>query len=255
MIRNNIYINNDGFTLVELAMVLLIIGLLLGGLLMPLATQVEQRDRRTVQQQLEEIKSALLGYAVINGSLPCPSFETDPGSGNYGIPVGQGDSKCGEEGILPWKVLGVTETDPWGSPRRSSGDEWLGYWRYRVDQKFTDDLYIDDSDIDSSFHSANNNSDELVVYRDLDQDGNYDVGDDPKLTASPPNTPILIVYSTGPDGRPSGGNTDSALGVGGSPTDKNYEGGIPHPDFDDIVVWMTRPVLLSTMLSARVLPD
>ncbi len=64
----------DGFTLVEMAVVLVIIGLLLGGLLIPLSTQMENDKRKETQATLAAIREALIGYAVINGSLrPAPA--------------------------------------------------------------------------------------------------------------------------------------------------------------------------------------
>lgn len=247
MCRINYQNKSKGFTLIELAMVLLIIGLLLGGLLMPLATQIEQRDRQLVKQELEDIKQALLGYAVINGRLPCPSFETDPSSDDYGMPVAMGSATCGQDGILPWKVLGVSETDPWGSARTSSNSLWTGYWHYRVREEYTDML-----DQDTHFDTAmpGGPADELVVYHE-------DVSN--KLTATGNDSPILIVYSSGPDGIPDTGNIDSAIydpaNAPSDPGDTEFQGGIPYAGFDDITTWMTRPLLLSTMLAARVLPD
>ena len=65
--------NNKGFTLVELAVVVAVVALLLGTLLVPLTTQVEQRNISQTQKQLDEIKEALLGYAMVNGRLPRPT--------------------------------------------------------------------------------------------------------------------------------------------------------------------------------------
>ena len=62
-----------GFSLVEMAIVLAIIGLLLSGLLLTLGTQVDQRNASTTQSQLEAAREALLGFAIIYGRLPCPA--------------------------------------------------------------------------------------------------------------------------------------------------------------------------------------
>ena len=48
-----------GFTLIELAVALFIIALLLGSILVPLATQVEQRQISETQKTMEEIRDAL----------------------------------------------------------------------------------------------------------------------------------------------------------------------------------------------------
>lgn len=232
LIKNN-YL---GFTLVELAVVLLIIGLLLGGLLMPLSTQIEQRERREVAEQLDDIKQALLGYAVINGNLPCPTRISDPTDPDYGTP---GSGNCEADGILPWKVLGVSETDPWGSPRKSNTDSWRGHWHYRVDDNFT-----------NNFDLSSTPNNDLTVEKNVG-------GSSTTLTATGDNTPVFIVYSTGPNTSADGENADSALiEYDDTPNDDPiFEGGEPRENFDDIVVWMTRPILFSTMLSARKLPN
>ena len=54
----------QGFTLIELAMVLFIMGLLLSSFLAPLAARVEQRERDETEIQLEEIKDVLFGYVI-----------------------------------------------------------------------------------------------------------------------------------------------------------------------------------------------
>ena len=101
----------SGFTLIELTVVIAIIGLLLGGLLGPLSTQIHAAKIKEAQAALTEIKAVLIGYAMTQGNLPCPDT-TLP------IPDGQADSPCtlanAMEGVLPWRTLGVAPTDAWG---------------------------------------------------------------------------------------------------------------------------------------------
>ena len=67
-----------GFTLIELAIAMAIIGLLLGALLVPLASFDHSRKNKATLRDMEEIKQALLGFAVSSGRLPCPdSFCSD----------------------------------------------------------------------------------------------------------------------------------------------------------------------------------
>lgn len=108
-----------GFSLIEMAVVLLVITLLLGGLLVPFSTQVEQRRIAETQKALEEIKEALLGFAVANGRLPCPDTNND----------GVADAcAAGNEsgGGLPWATLGTGSADAWGNR-----------FHYRVTNLFT----------------------------------------------------------------------------------------------------------------------
>lgn len=65
-----------GFTLVELAMVLVIFSLLVGGMLMGLGAQRQVAENNESQKQLGEIRDALIGFAVANGRLPCPADPT-----------------------------------------------------------------------------------------------------------------------------------------------------------------------------------
>jgi type II secretory pathway pseudopilin PulG len=114
-----------GFTLVELAVVVLIITLLLGSILVPLSTQVEQRQISETQKALDRIRDAILGYAVTFGYLPCPDLTTGGGS-NDGQEDVTGSNCTSAEGNVPWATLGVDNADPWGNR-----------YRYRVDTDFT----------------------------------------------------------------------------------------------------------------------
>src|ERR1700740_2544337 len=66
-------IKEQGFTLAELAVVLGIVGLLLGGLMVPLAAQTDIRYRSDTEKALADIREALIGFAIVNGRLPCPA--------------------------------------------------------------------------------------------------------------------------------------------------------------------------------------
>ncbi|GAO35893.1 hypothetical protein SCT_1289 [Sulfuricella sp. T08] len=111
----------NGFTLVEMAIVLVIVGLLLGGLLMPLSAQVEQQRISTTQKALDEIKEALIGYASNQTPphLPCPDKTTAAGPGTANDGVEDFTPATGicvtSEGNIPWATLGVSDVDAWGS--------------------------------------------------------------------------------------------------------------------------------------------
>jgi prepilin-type N-terminal cleavage/methylation domain-containing protein len=53
-----------GFTLIEMAIVLVIITILIGGLAMPLSAQIQARRIAETKKTLEEAREALLGYAM-----------------------------------------------------------------------------------------------------------------------------------------------------------------------------------------------
>jgi prepilin-type N-terminal cleavage/methylation domain-containing protein len=114
----------SGFTLIELAVVLFIIGLLLGGLMIPIATSVEQRNRAETEERLKAIQDALYGFAVVNGRLPCPDCEASSGctinTADDGLEDINGnfcevtETSSAYVGNLPWSTLNVTQFDAWG---------------------------------------------------------------------------------------------------------------------------------------------
>lgn len=112
-----------GFSLVELAIVVFVLGLLLGGLMMPLSVQRENARIRDGHEQLEVARLAIEGFALVNGYLPCPAT---PGSGGYADASGGGCVV--QHGFVPATTLDLNGNrnadnlllDPWGSPLRYS---------------------------------------------------------------------------------------------------------------------------------------
>ena len=107
---------SQGFTLVEMAMVLVIMGLLLGGGLTLLSTQIEQQKVKGTERQLEEAKEALIGFALANGRLPRPSSVLLNGVEMPGVCAS--DAAC--TGLIPWTTLGVSKLDGWNKIVRYS---------------------------------------------------------------------------------------------------------------------------------------
>lgn len=222
----------DGFSLVEMAIVLAIVALLLAGLLPTISSQIEQQRRNETRKQLAEIQQALLGFAIMNGRLPCPidSTITNPSAVGYGQEVvgGCAGVPAPPDGYLPWKTLGVSETDAWGSKRTSAGDPWTGYWRYRVDRSFS-------NAVPPLFNLNTGFTDNLSV---------IDIGGNPLTSAE---HPVAIVFSTGPNVTADGENTTANF-------NSIYQSDNPSPNFDDILVWISRPQLFNRMVAAGKLP-
>lgn len=99
-----------GFSLIELAIGLVIVAVLLSSLLVPLVTQVDQRRTAETQRLLEEARSALIGFVAANRRFPCPAVAASNGIES---PVGGGNCTS-SDGFLPAATLGLTPVDPQG---------------------------------------------------------------------------------------------------------------------------------------------
>ncbi|MEN8220097.1 MAG: prepilin-type N-terminal cleavage/methylation domain-containing protein [Pseudomonadota bacterium] len=108
----------NGFSLIEMAVVLFIVSLLIGHLLTPISAQIDQRRYKQTQKTLEEIKEALLGFISIHGRLPYPASNQETGI--------QDSSLHKKEGYLAWADLGIARVDAWGNP-----------FRYRAEDEYT----------------------------------------------------------------------------------------------------------------------
>ena len=70
----------QGFTLIEIAIVLLIVTILLGYTIAMFPIQQELKQYRKANAEMEEIIDSLIAFAQINGRLPCP--DTDQSGGD-----------------------------------------------------------------------------------------------------------------------------------------------------------------------------
>ncbi|MGH8639977.1 MAG: type II secretion system protein, partial [Burkholderiales bacterium] len=114
-----------GFTLIELAVVIAVVGLLLGSLMVPLATQVEARQIGEARRILQDAREALNGFAIANGRLPCPASSVSNGVES---PVGGGACTNAHDGFLPAATLGIMPADQEGF----AIDSWGNRIRYAV---------------------------------------------------------------------------------------------------------------------------
>lgn len=227
-----------GFSLMEMAIVLTIVGILMAGLLPTLSGQIEQKRRSETIKQMNEIRDALFGFAIINGYLPCPTIITDPSNAAYGTAPATCAADPSAEGILPWRTLGVSETDAWGSPRESASASWNGYWHYRIDRNFAVSGVTLSTGFSADKLSIQNNNGSLITPA---------TGG---CTSSPTaECPIAIVFSTGPNLTADGQNASPNTEVPGV-----FQSDTPSTTFDDITIWISRPQLFNRLVTAGKLP-
>ena len=121
-----------GFTLIEIAVVLVVIGLLLSGGLLAIAPVLEQTKITETRDKLDRIEDALILHAIQFSCLPCPTDGTlTTGTGNAGIALDSAtavpvngcaaNASCranGGDNVVPWATLGLSEADVldgWGN--------------------------------------------------------------------------------------------------------------------------------------------
>jgi prepilin-type N-terminal cleavage/methylation domain-containing protein len=224
-----VFASARGFTLLEMAIVLVIVGLLLGGLLGSLNAMRSVQNESGTKRQLEEIREALITFAIINLRLPCPAApgtaETVAGAGLERAPTAAGCTG-GASGVLPWATLGLYQTDAWG--RRFS---------YRVTPAFARTAPA------ITLAAVGDNT-----VRNL------------SLVAIATQVPAVVV-SHGPN--PAGSrNRQGALAAAGvnpgevenANGDASFVADTPRAAFDDHVVWVPSTILLGRMLQAGTLP-
>lgn len=108
-----------GFSLIELTIAVLVLGLVTVLLVRFLGTAAHERRVVAGRDLLQRADDALLAYAVVNSTLPCPA------------PDGDGVAACGsgQVGFLPYKTLGLPDAAArrirYGVLRRPSSDARL----------------------------------------------------------------------------------------------------------------------------------
>jgi prepilin-type N-terminal cleavage/methylation domain-containing protein len=247
-----------GFTLTELAIVLLIVAVLLGGLLMPLSARIDMRNVAQTEQTLADIRDALIGFAAANGRLPCPApATTASGAAEAGMEATTGSGSalaCAEEaGVLPWATLGVVETDAWN--RRFS---------YRVTDDFARGATGQTSFSGSSCPPPSPPTNAAFA---LCSEGDITVNSGGGGSAIAIKVPVVVI-SHGKNGNGAFTSQGTQLSVGtdtdeldnhltsaGTDTaNRIFVSAPPSNSFDDIVTWLSPSILYSRLIVAGRLP-
>lgn len=228
-------IRNRGFSLVEIAVALLILGLLLGGGLGALAASMEQARHSQQARQMERIREALYGFAMSTGRLPCADAEQPPDGYES---RNADDSGCvADDGVLPWATLGIGRRDAWGHPLY-----------YRVTSAFTGEVPTGGAAFG------------------LETDGNLTVRDDEGVSIATSVPAVVVAWGE------TGGRVQTAAGLqcpaNGLSVDerRNCDGttgfidaghrtaAAPAGPFRHHLAWPSRLVLKSRMVDAGRLP-
>jgi type II secretory pathway pseudopilin PulG len=104
---------SSGFTIVEIAVALFVLALLLGSVLVPLRTQIEERKIDETKRLLDQAQEALLGYSAAYGYFPCPADNASNGLEAAGTNHMTGNCPVWH-GFLLVALLGFRPTDAQG---------------------------------------------------------------------------------------------------------------------------------------------
>lgn len=246
----------QGFTLVEMAMVLVILGFVLGVLLLPLQAQRQQLAQLQTENTLENAKRALLGFAQSKGRLPCPATAAN----GLEAPLG-GNVLCTSQlGYLPAITLGIQPTDANGFVV----DAWNNRIMYAVAQSsaatpvnpatpdFTTNSATDGMNIvglanlTPELRICNSASVVTATACSSGAETNYLI-----------NNAVAIIYSTGATGVQATGGVDENLNPKTPTNPKSVfvshditVAGAPNGEFDHIVTWISPYVLYNAMIEA-----
>ncbi|NHZ64313.1 type II secretion system protein [Massilia genomosp. 1] len=228
-----------GFSLVEMAVVLVIAGLMIGGLLTPLAVQMEQRKISDTQKSMDEAREALMGFALRNGYLPCPAISPVNGLEDRSGATCR-DAK--RQGVLPWATLGLPKLDGWGRAFHYSVAPAYSNSGAMFTLQSPRDITVGTRDARGNLVAATAINDIPAVIVSHGKNGAGGFGDS--------GIRSLDNSTSNVDERTNASGAGIAF-VARTPSDSPTA---PGGEYDDLVIWLSPNVLFNRMVAAGTLP-
>ncbi len=255
----------SGFTLVEVAVAVAIVGIMMVGAIYTVGAQMEQRSYEETRARLAQARELLLAYAVVNGRLPCPAR-----SDSAGLEVRNAGGECKNSsgtivedhyggalaggvtgGFLPAATIGFGHVDASGyaldgrnNPIRyavaktltgCAGTSTLPHF-VRADRLKSNGLTCQPAD--------------LLVCKSAAGISATTCGSAANQVITQ-NLVVAVVFSTGKTGATGTRGADEAANVNG---DAVFVFHTPTPSFDDQYSWLTVGELYGKLISAGLLP-
>lgn len=224
------------------------------------SAQVDQSNRSETQRRLESAKDLLIGYAIVNGRLPCPATSSSSTPSH----TGDASTPCTDyfTGYLPGSTIGFQPVDASGFAL----DAWNNRIRYAVSQSIvsgTAPHFTNSTNLKSNGVSTQPN--DLVICGS--STGTLPASVPPScgttLSVTNQKTLAAIVLSSGKNGassttgradehinNKSSSNANHALFVYRAYSGTDSALG----EFDDQMVWLPAGQLYMRLISAGVLP-
>jgi len=237
----NYYIKQSGFSLLEMAVVLIILGFVLGAILAPIQAQRQMLHQSQTENTLEAAKKALIGFAQTKGRLPCPAIA---GSGGSEKPLGGG--ACTQQiGLLPAVTLGIQPIDSDGF----AVDAWNNPIRYAVTQVNT---------------AGGAGTPDFTTSSEMANVGISLLAPDLRVCATSAsctatinltNNAVAVIYSLGESGSQASGGGDETENLNAvANLDTVFVSHEPSAtggnEFDHMMVWISPYVLYNAMIEA-----
>jgi prepilin-type N-terminal cleavage/methylation domain-containing protein len=253
----------QGFSLLEVAIVMVIMAILITAIGIPLATQLDQQKTKDTEKQLELIKEAIYGFAMANGRLPCPASADSAGRESFcsadspaacgtELVVYSANGRCfASDGFVPSATLGLAPVDANGFMLDGWADgSAVRRLRYAAASKtvatITNVLTRSDGIKSATMASVTGTADYLYLCAPgLAAVPTTNCGTAQELTRLAP----FVIYSLGKD--VSNTSSDSANNQN---NDIVFTSGGQTAGFDDLVTWGSLNTLFARMVQAGKLP-
>lgn len=239
-----------GFSLIEIAVVLVIVAILITSVGVPLAAQLDQQRRLDTERRLEAVKEALYGYAIANGRLPCPASSTSNGIEAFAVGGNAANGNCSTFfGFVPAGTLGLSGVDASGYLVDGWNDGTTARRiRYSISSANTNALTKTDG-VKGATMTTVAATNQLYI---------CPTG----LTSGPPTTncgaltPLtqyapFVVFSLGKDSTAALTSYDA---LNNQTDDVSFSSGTETANFDDLVTWGSLNTLFARMVQAGKLP-
>lgn len=144
------YDSESGFTLIEVAVVMLIVSFMASGLIIGVPQYMHNKKTELTQQKMDLVSNALSAYAQRHYRLPCPAVTDnvanrgqERNNGNcFANNADETTLYVNSQGALPWRELGLSEQDVI--------DGWGRYITYKPAPHLTVNTYLREMQEDSA---------------------------------------------------------------------------------------------------------